>query len=161
MVFSAEFSKADKARGEILFNKITKARQDIFGTLKHSKQKSVACYPSEIEEFMYQLTAELFGAVTESGVSGAATYVYEFFYSLLTFEQGFFGTISVFMLMSFFYRMLSSLYGFENSAETSLSGCVHIESLRQDCFALLLLTGVGRPRTAHGDSKISPILNKR
>jgi hypothetical protein len=111
-LISAEFSPADKITGEILFNKITKARQDIFSVMKRSGSKEFQCYPGELETLIYSVFADLFGAIQQSGLTGSATFMYHFVYSIVTLEAGFFNTVSTLMLLSFVFRMFQTLYGY-------------------------------------------------
>ena len=91
---------------------MTKARDFLVKAMKKHKMKKWPCFQGELELAIMYFFGECMEALAATGVSGSMEGFYYAIKHLVTFEAGFFGTISQLLLLSFFWRMLSSLFSY-------------------------------------------------
>ena len=108
-------STADRLRGRSLFERATRARDEMMKELKQAKKETgatqVACIGSngELENEIYGMFAYFLGGMADWGWFDYWTFCKEFVVSLISMDGGIVGFLSTMLLLSFVWRMAASL----------------------------------------------------
>eukprot|EP00658_Telonema_sp_P-2_P042597 TRINITY_DN3060_c0_g1_i8.p1 TRINITY_DN3060_c0_g1~~TRINITY_DN3060_c0_g1_i8.p1 ORF type:complete len:647 (+),score=148.16 TRINITY_DN3060_c0_g1_i8:57-1997(+) len=109
----------DRARGQVLFERASRAKDALLAEVLGSKTKQVACKSNQIEEFVYELSlgvAHMLGDTGLQELQQVGALLWEFVWTLITFERGIVDTV---LTALFAMTILSFLRGFVSHLLTS------------------------------------------
>lgn len=95
-------TSAEQRRGEVLFNRYNSAKEELTKVLRG--KKTAACYQGELEMALVQFFTETTKAFTRLGIGDYWTFVKEFVYSLVTFQNGIMSTLLSLMWFTFVFK---------------------------------------------------------
>lgn len=97
---------AEERRGEIIFNRASAAKDSLSKVLRLKDGKEVACYQGEMELAVWLFFKQLGLLASNLGVDDFVTFFTDLFWTLVTFESGFFNTVLSLLWFAFMYRMV-------------------------------------------------------
>jgi len=103
-------SKEESRRGEIIFNRASAAKDELFKTQKN--KKAMQCYQGEMEMAVLLLFQQVGQIFVSLGIEDYLGFFWELVWNLITFEAGFLNTLLCLLWLSFVYKILRQFGGY-------------------------------------------------
>jgi len=103
-------SKEESRRGEIIFNRASAAKDELFKTQKN--KQAMQCYQGEMEMAVLLLFQQVGRLLSSLGLEDYMGFFWELVWNLITFEAGFLNTVLCLLWLSFVYKILRQFGGY-------------------------------------------------
>eukprot|EP00913_Durusdinium_trenchii_P034533 g32306.t1 len=103
-------SPEESRRGEIIFNRASAAKDELFKTQKN--KKAMQCYQGEMELAVLLVFQQVGRLLSSLGLEDYMGFFWELVWNLITFEAGILNTLLCLLWLSFVYRILRQFGGY-------------------------------------------------
>mmetsp|Transcript_78995 Transcript_78995/g.189698 ORF Transcript_78995/g.189698 Transcript_78995/m.189698 type:complete len:681 (-) Transcript_78995:65-2107(-) len=103
-------SPEELRRGEIIFNRASAAKDELFKTQKN--KQAMQCYQGELELAVLMLFQQIGRLLTSLGLEDYMGFFWELVWNLITFDAGIMNTLLSLLWLSFVYKLLRQFGGY-------------------------------------------------